>query len=184
MTRRRRRHGCSRQDRGAAAVEFALVTPLLLIMLFGIVDYGIWFSDSISARQAVRDGARNGAVESFGACPATVTGNDADLHKLACTIEARMDQISGATYVRVLIRQDPLPTSTTDVTWKPGVTLRVCAITQHTALLPFVPFPAGGIAKTRVDIPIEQAAGAAAGTRISYTAEAPPAGTDWASWCP
>src|SRR3954453_23710032 len=99
MTRRLRRHGSARDERGAAAVEFALVTPLLLVILFGIVDYGIWFSDSISARQAVRDGARAGPIDSLGACATTVTGTDADLHKLACTISSRMDQISGSTYV-------------------------------------------------------------------------------------
>ena len=97
-----------------------------------------------------------------------------------------MDQISGTSYVRVRDR-GTRPAPDLDAATAPGssgATLRVCAITQHTSLLPFVPFPAGGIAKTRVDIPIEQAAGAAAGTRISYAGEAPPAGTDWASWCP
>ena len=43
-----------RDDAGASAVEFALVAPVLFLILFGIVDYGIWFADSISARQAVR----------------------------------------------------------------------------------------------------------------------------------
>ena len=61
--------GRRRADPGAAAVEFALVTPLLLVMLFGIIDYGIWFADSISARQAVRDAARQGFVENSGHCP-------------------------------------------------------------------------------------------------------------------
>jgi|1185.fasta_scaffold51451_2 Flp pilus assembly protein TadG len=171
-----------RRDRGAAAVEFALVAPLLFIVLFGIIDYGIWFADSISARQAVRDGARRGSVEQFGTC-----GSGGDLASLACTVKSGMGQISGTSYVRVVIATDPLSDSVSPITttgaWKVGATLRVCAITQHTSLLPFVPFPAGGFAKTRVDIPIE-VAGAGAPTRVGYAGDALPSGVDWPSWCP
>src|SRR3954452_20595810 len=103
MTRRPRRHGSTRHEHGAAAVEFALVTPLLLIMLFGIIDYGIWFSDSISARQAVRDGARSGAVERFGPCT-TGTG---DLGHLACSIKNDMDLLGGKSYLRVSMTTGP-----------------------------------------------------------------------------
>ncbi|MFI5073895.1 MAG: TadE family protein [Actinomycetales bacterium] len=48
-----RRH----RDRGAAIVEFAIVIPLLLALLFGVVDYGLWFNDSLSVRQG---GGRGG----------------------------------------------------------------------------------------------------------------------------
>ena len=110
---RRRPHGSTRRERGAAAVEFALVAPLLFIILFGIIDYGIWFSDSISARQAVRDGARRGVVENFGACtPAGATGADQDLQNLACTTRAGMEPISGTTCLKIGTRPPPLPRST------------------------------------------------------------------------
>src|SRR3954453_20732396 len=68
-----------RADRGAAAVEFALGTPVLLVMLFGIIDYGIWFAGSISARQAVRDAARQGSVGQFGSCTSVVPNPLANL---------------------------------------------------------------------------------------------------------
>ena len=65
----------TRPDTGASAVEFALLAPVLFLILFGIIDYGIWFADSISMRQAVRDAARQGSVENFGtACSATRHG--------------------------------------------------------------------------------------------------------------
>lgn len=173
-----------RRERGAAAVEFALVAPLLFIILFGIIDYGIWFSDSISMRQAVRDGARRGSVEQFGTC-----GSGGELASLACTVKGGMGQISGTTYMRVVIAPDPsspssdLGTPAGTPAWKVGATLRVCAITRHTSLLPFVPFPAGGFAKTSVDIPIE-VAGAGAPTRAGYPGDPLPSGVDWPSWCP
>lgn len=51
-----------RADRGAAAVEFALVVPLLLMILFGMITTGLTFSDHLSATNAAREAARYGAA--------------------------------------------------------------------------------------------------------------------------
>ena len=51
-------------DRGAAAVEMALVTMFLLVLLLGIVDVGRAISANISVRDAVQDGASYGAYTS------------------------------------------------------------------------------------------------------------------------
>jgi Flp pilus assembly protein TadG len=45
-------------DRGAAAIEFALVLPMLCVLLFGIVGYGDWFLTAHGVQQAANDGAR------------------------------------------------------------------------------------------------------------------------------
>lgn len=50
-----------RDQRGAAAVEFALVVPVLIMILFGLIWTGFAFSDHLSATNAVREGARFGA---------------------------------------------------------------------------------------------------------------------------
>jgi Flp pilus assembly protein TadG len=47
-----------RQERGAAAVELALVTPLLLLMLFGVIDFGRMLNAQITLTEAAREGAR------------------------------------------------------------------------------------------------------------------------------
>ena len=49
-------------DRGAAAVEFALVAPLVLMLLFGMITGGMSYSDHLSITNAVREGARFGAA--------------------------------------------------------------------------------------------------------------------------
>lgn len=49
-------------DSGASAVEFALVLPLLLVVLFGIIDFGFFFGQFNEVRHAAREGARIAAV--------------------------------------------------------------------------------------------------------------------------
>ena len=54
-----------RNCRGSAAVEMALVMPLLLVILFGSVELGNYFLNEHSLVKAVRDGARFAARQSF-----------------------------------------------------------------------------------------------------------------------
>jgi Flp pilus assembly protein TadG len=51
-----------RTERGAAALEFALVVPLLLLLLIGGITTAMTYSDHLSATNAVREGARYGAA--------------------------------------------------------------------------------------------------------------------------
>ena len=50
------------RERGAAAVEFALVLPLLLALVFGIVEFGWTFNQQISLSNAARESARFMAI--------------------------------------------------------------------------------------------------------------------------
>ena len=59
-TRLRRR--LAGDDSGAAAVEFALVVPLLLLLVFGIINFGVLFSQQVSINNGVREGARRAVV--------------------------------------------------------------------------------------------------------------------------
>jgi Flp pilus assembly protein TadG len=45
-------------DRGAAAVEFALLLPLLVLLVFGMIDFGRAINAQITITQAAREGAR------------------------------------------------------------------------------------------------------------------------------
>lgn len=47
-----------RRDGGAAAVEMALLLPLLLLVLFGLVDFGRAFNAQMQVTQAAREGVR------------------------------------------------------------------------------------------------------------------------------
>jgi Flp pilus assembly protein TadG len=51
-----------RGEQGASAVEFALIAPVLFMVVFAIIGFGIGFMQVQSARGAVREGARSAAV--------------------------------------------------------------------------------------------------------------------------
>ena len=53
------------QRRGAAAVEFAVVLPLLMLLLLGGADFGRCFQTSISITNAARAGAEYGSMHPF-----------------------------------------------------------------------------------------------------------------------
>lgn len=68
---RPRRTRRSRDDRGAVAVEAALVTPVILIMVFGMIEFAFAIRDYVAVTSSVRTGARiasTGANAGPGTC--------------------------------------------------------------------------------------------------------------------
>jgi Flp pilus assembly protein TadG len=61
MKNRRKRTSFRAHD-GQTMAEFALVLPLLALLLFGVIQFGIAFNNYITLTDAVRAGARKGAV--------------------------------------------------------------------------------------------------------------------------
>lgn len=59
---RRRLAGARRDDHGAAVVEFALVVPVLFLIIFAVIDFGraLWTMNVLTS--GVREGARVAAV--------------------------------------------------------------------------------------------------------------------------
>lgn len=51
-----------RNNKGASAVEFALILPILVALLFGIIDFGLLIYDKQVITNASREGARAGIV--------------------------------------------------------------------------------------------------------------------------
>jgi Flp pilus assembly protein TadG len=51
-----------RDEQGQAATEFALVLPLLALLLFGVIQFGIVFRNYLTVTDAVRTGSRVAAV--------------------------------------------------------------------------------------------------------------------------
>lgn len=62
MTRTRHHHADRNGERGQTMVEFALVLPILLVVLLAIIQFGIAFNDYLALTDAVRAGSRQAAV--------------------------------------------------------------------------------------------------------------------------
>jgi Flp pilus assembly protein TadG len=62
----------SSDDRGAIIVEFALIVPILVVLLVGIINFGQAYNTQIAVQGAAREGARalalgNSAVDAVDA---------------------------------------------------------------------------------------------------------------------
>ena len=57
-----RRRNIIRNERGQTMVEFALVLPILCVVLFGILQFGALYNDYVTLTDAARVGARRAAV--------------------------------------------------------------------------------------------------------------------------
>jgi len=86
----RSKHGGHR-DRGGAAVEMALVLPLLLFVLFGLIDFGRAYSAQIQLSAAAREGVRLAMLNPG----ATLTAQRADAVYGDTAIAARVNQAAG-----------------------------------------------------------------------------------------
>lgn len=53
-----------KREKGQSAVEFALVLPILLLVVCGIIDFGWMFYNQLSVENACREGARYACVNS------------------------------------------------------------------------------------------------------------------------
>ena len=62
-----------RGQHGQTMTEFALVMPILLFLLLAIVQFGVLFNNYVTLTDAVRAGARKGAVARRLSSPSTVT---------------------------------------------------------------------------------------------------------------
>lgn len=121
----RRAAQCRRSARGQALLEFALVLPVFVVMLFGLFDTARYVYMISVVSQAAREGARQAAVEaswlgstaaSCGTtggpvCPATAAGLKADVLAAANRMVAPFGSIStGNLYISCDPATGPTPT--------------------------------------------------------------------------
>ena len=137
--RRNRRH----QEGGAAIVEFALVLPLLVVLLLGSVDMGFYLNDATKLRSTVRETARRAAVGGYGntLCPSAYGRSEAsdypsglpratETSKVVCLMKlfAFESGLNGRVATRVVsFNGEGLVNSGSDKPWDSGNAIVVCA---------------------------------------------------------
>lgn len=164
----RRGRGC---QRGAALIEFALVFPILALLLFGTVDFGMVLLNTNSARQGTREGARQAVVAHFGnsegcvVTPNTISGTP---RKLICLTKNRIGLDAADTRIKIAF-----PGAN-----QVGNSLLLCAQypTRSTTGI-MAPVLNGRVVRTKVEMRIEQV-----DTNLTATAETALSGQDWL-WC-
>jgi len=93
----------AREERGAAIVEMALVLPLFLALLMGVLVYGQYFMLAHSVQQSANDGARAAIVGLDAADRRAVATRavDRSLHGVAGTHSVTVSETSEAITVAV-----------------------------------------------------------------------------------
>ena len=65
----------ARSESGAELIEFGLTLPLLLLVLIGIIEFGLLFQQYEVVTNAAREGARIAVLPTYSATPAIRTAN-------------------------------------------------------------------------------------------------------------
>jgi Flp pilus assembly protein TadG len=133
MTRFRERRG----QQGAAAVEFALVLPIMLLLLFGLIQYGYYFYSMQAGSSAVGDAARRIAV---GNCTTTAQVQTLLKNKLGPATTA-----SSASGINVSVAYTNVNGSVGTAPGEIGGSVQVTATFPTLDIhFPLIPVPGGG----------------------------------------
>jgi hypothetical protein len=170
-------------EQGSALVELAMVVPFLLLLLFGITQFGMAYSDSMALRQGVREAARQGSVGNFGPtytvgdpCHLTGAATASDnVKNLMCLAKGRIGLDASKVRVKVLSGS---PDFTGTGAFAKADSIIVCAqfkLESVTGLFAEVVDSAYLRSKTSMRIELTDIV-------ASPGEETPPAGSDW-SWC-
>lgn len=90
-----------RGEHGQTAVEFALVAPLLIVLLLGIIQIGLAFHNYVTLTDAARAGARKAIVARFGCqcktdAETAVRNSAADLNQTSLHVDVTPTALNAA----------------------------------------------------------------------------------------
>lgn len=159
----------------------AIVLPVFLAIVFGIIQFGLTYNNLITLRQGTREAVRQGSVGNFGSlssCSLTgLSGSpSADVQKLMCLTKQQIGLSYSNTRVKVLSGSADFSSSGS---FQKGEALIVCVQYPVDSMAKFVsPVLGSAVLKTKTAMRIE--------TSYSNTEtggqESALSGSDW-SWC-
>ncbi len=92
-----------KKEDGASAIEFALILPILVLMLLGIFQFGLAYNNYLAITHAAREGARMAAVGQFD--QAAVAAQAYPVSPISVTISYPNGNAHGET-VEVIVKTD------------------------------------------------------------------------------
>lgn len=128
---RRVENGCRlKRARGGVAVEFALVAPILVIFLFGVIEFGLIFKDLLILNQAAREATRAGALgKPTAMMTAVMTTSGATLTTGSIVYYLERGVYSGGTWTYTTLTDTGNPLTNSAIT---GDYVRVRLVYPHT----------------------------------------------------
>jgi Flp pilus assembly protein TadG len=126
-----------KDQRGQALVEMALVMPILLMMLFGIVEFGRIYNYQLTLSNAVREGARFAAVGPFtDTTPNVETGSTTPVKT---EIETKVKDYAAVSLVRANVTVTTNFQGNGTAARLPSGSAQVTATYSVTENIPFIP---------------------------------------------
>ena len=139
-------------------VELAIILPIFLLLVFGVIQFGITYNNLITLRQGTREAARQGAVGNFGSttsCSLTgVSGSpSSDIQKLMCLTKQQVGLSFANTRVKVMSGSADF---TSSGSFQKGEAIIVCVEYPVDAMAKFVtPVLGSAVLKTKTSMRIE-----------------------------
>lgn len=104
-----------RNNRGQAVVEFALVLPLFVWLMLGMIDFGRIFHELIVVSHAAREGARvaavgkdNDEIEQAAQAAAISINNGGPQNLVVVTIDPQSDRTAGQPVTVTVTHEVPI----------------------------------------------------------------------------
>ena len=124
-----RRHG-RKARRGQALVEFAFVLLPVLLLIVGIVQFGLLFGASVTLTNAVREGTRAGSIYVYDYSIASNTRYKNDAQRCTAIVEAATDAFGmlspSSPHFSAPLTGGDCPTPTSDILVNGDITVSYC----------------------------------------------------------
>lgn len=126
----RLRRRASRSSPGQALVEFAFVLLPILLLIVGIVQFGLLFGASVTLTNAAREGARAGSIHVYDYSIASNTRYKNDAARCGAVVEAATDAFgmlsTSSPHFSAPLTAGACPTPTSDILVNGDVTVSYC----------------------------------------------------------
>jgi len=122
------RHGAPRAERGQALVEFAVVVLPLLLLVVGIIQFGLLYGAHVTLTNSAREGARAGTIYVYDRNESAYWN---DAHRCGAIISAATEAFGllddAAPHFSTTLTGDVCPTPTSTTLVNGDVTISYCA---------------------------------------------------------
>ncbi len=134
-----------RDQRGVVAVEFALVMPILLLLVFGIIEFGYMLNRDTIVNNSSRDGAREASVAGSWTSICNMVKTEMSAQGIPVPVSC-ITATAAATYptaIRISCKKpDDTACNATSANWSTvavsGSTAIVNVSYDHTLITPFI----------------------------------------------